>query len=315
MDHTQIDISCYGQSDGNLNVTISGGTAPYSFDWSPDNYDGQHELTDLPAGSYMLSLSDSLGCMLEADFLISEPDSLSLDVIIDSIRCYGGNEGKIDVCPGGGTSPYQLSWQPEGYGGQSAIDSLSEGIYILTLIDQNQCERIDSFQLLAPDSIAVFASIIPASSPQSADGAIFLDSILGGTPPLSFSWSPGGQTSKDLPGILPGTYTLTITDANDCEKVISYAVDFLSGHSFPGNPHEVRLFPNPTDGAVYIDFSERCSGKWGLHHSNGTLLKEEEFQNLDLVKIEKEGRSKGVHVLKIWFSGERRELSFQFIQL
>jgi hypothetical protein len=198
------DVPCFGEANGSISITPQGGTGPYSYDWNPDTWDGMNFLDGLAGAAYALTLTDNKGCTAAQAFIVEEPDSLWMAAIFEDVRCAGGEDGFIQVTPQGGTLPYQLSWEPPVFGGQTILEDLTEGLYILTTADAQQCVRMDSFLLSAPDSIAILAGIEAATGPQNADGSISLDQVMGGTPPYFYNWSTGSQSSGGIENLLPG---------------------------------------------------------------------------------------------------------------
>jgi hypothetical protein len=95
-------------------------------------WDGMNFLDGLAGAAYALTLTDNKGCTAAQAFIVEEPDSLWMAAIVEDVRCAGGEDGFIQVTPQGGTLPYQLSWEPPVFGGQTILEDLTEGLYILT---------------------------------------------------------------------------------------------------------------------------------------------------------------------------------------
>ncbi|GEM_PF-1572862 len=126
-------ISCNGASDGGIRITPFGGAGNYTYDWSNGNM--TDELTNIPAGSYLVAVTDEDGCSTTASFLLDEP--LEIDFIINAIPPTTGDNGSILAVPSGGTPPYQLTWSTGSNGFQ--IINLTDGIYTVSVTDQNGC--------------------------------------------------------------------------------------------------------------------------------------------------------------------------------
>ncbi|POY34649.1 hypothetical protein C3K47_19190, partial [Solitalea longa] len=211
----QTNVSCNGASDGAINVTVTGGTAPYSYSWSS----GQaiEDLTGLSQGTYTLTVTDANNCQATASVTLTEPLALVLSEAHIDPTCNLSN-GSIDITISGGTAPYTYSWSS----GQAIEDlsAIAAGSYTLTVTDANNCSKNITVTLndLAGPSVTV-DNQTNVSCNGASDGAINV-TITGGTAPFSYSWS-SGQATEDLTGLSQGTYTLTVTDANNCQATAS----------------------------------------------------------------------------------------------
>lgn len=134
-------ISCNGASDGGISITPFGGAGNYTYDWSNGNT--TNELTNIPAGSYLVAVTDEDGCSTTASFLLEEP--LELDFNINAIPATAGNNGSILAVPTGGTPPYQLVWDTGSTSFQ--IINLTNGAYTVTVTDQEGCTEEETIFL------------------------------------------------------------------------------------------------------------------------------------------------------------------------
>ncbi len=211
------DNICGTDSLGEIAITVSGGLAPYSFSW--DNGDTTEDLTGLPAGDFVGTITDAGGCELVSPTLtVAAPPALmvAVDSIVD-VSCAGDANGSIDITVMGGTMPYSFSWD----NGDTTEDltGLAAGDYVGTITDSVGCELVSpSLTVGSPDSLAVaLESITDVSCKGGADGAIDI-TVSGGTAPYTFSWD-NGDTTEDLTGLMAGSYVGTIMDANGCMLV------------------------------------------------------------------------------------------------
>jgi len=207
-------VSCAGATDGQIEVEISGGQAPYTFEWD-NQLDNSNMLSGLGAGTYNLTVTDASGCRSNSVIILTEPTPLTFNVIEkNDISCAGDEDGSISVDPKGGISPYDLSWS-NGIMREETISELSAGNYTLTITDANECEKDTS--ILIEEPAALTAEITVVNNIPCGDNEFGELNVLatGGVLPYSITWEDDqfGNTANFQN---PGTYMVTITDVNDC---------------------------------------------------------------------------------------------------
>jgi gliding motility-associated-like protein len=230
------NISCYGSGDGAIYTTINGGTQPYEVLWTgPDSYRSSFtDITGLDTGNYRQVVTDAMGCTANNDpVAISEPDTLTVEIGNASdlnLRCYGDNDGRILVTTNGGTPDYKYYWSgPGGYSStQKDISNLGGGDYYLLVYDANRCvASTGKVSVSEPQEIKQTATITAATCYLSTyDGSISLI-IDGGVMPLTYLWSNGAD-NRDISGLNTGSYSVQITDADNCSVTAVYEVEALS---------------------------------------------------------------------------------------
>lgn len=207
------NISCHGQSNGSIDATIVGGTAPYTYSWS--NGATTQDISGVAAGSYTLTVTDSLGSIATKSAVLYQPDLLSISLTPSlyvgyNISASGGNNGTIDVDVSGGAPPYTYAWSNTD--STEDIESLTAGTYSVVTTDQNGCTATGSSTLTQPSPLGyTITSHKDVKCFNGSDGEIKL-SISGGISPYSFQWSNGSFTKNQL-NIPAGTYTGIISDA------------------------------------------------------------------------------------------------------
>lgn len=242
---THTNVSCNGASDGAADLTVSGGTAPYTFLWS--NFLGSQNVTGLHGGLYYVIITDDNGCEKRDSVLIDEPAVLSLSTIVTNISCYNANDGAIDLIVTGGTPNYVFAWSNGAV--TEDLSGLQNGVYAVTVTDNNLCTATTSVTIINPSVITANFVVHNPLCFGSNDGSIDLIPS-GGTPSYSFNWSTGANT-EDISGIGGGTFAVTITDAEGCTRIDStVAVE-------PGPLYTSGVIKNVTchgyaDGAVDI---------------------------------------------------------------
>jgi len=218
---TKIDNTCFGGSTGSASAVPVDGTPPFTYSWSPSG-GTSFNATNLTAGSYTVTITDSNNLTASATVIVGEPDEILTNVSQTNISCKGAANGAITVAPTGGTAPYTYLWSTGGI--TKTISSLTPGAYSLTITDSNGCTKTENYNITEPDTLTVSnASQIDVSSYGGNDGSATVV-VTGGTLPYSYSWSPSGGTSSTASGLTAGTYTVTVTDKNGCTTTQSFTI-------------------------------------------------------------------------------------------
>uniref|UniRef100_UPI003F716244 T9SS type A sorting domain-containing protein n=1 Tax=Chryseobacterium aquaticum TaxID=452084 RepID=UPI003F716244 len=214
------NAACNGSSNGAINLTPTGGTAPYTFNWGGGIT--TEDRTGLSAGTYTVTITDANGCTGTVNATVTQPTALSATVSQTNVICNGGSNGSASITVSGGTAPYTYSWSPTGGTGATAT-GLSAGTYTVTVTDANSCSTTRTVTLTQPaTSVSGTTVVTNVSCNGSSNGAINLTAT-GGTAPYTFNWG-GGITTEDRTGLSAGTYTVTITDANGCTGTVNATV-------------------------------------------------------------------------------------------
>ena len=222
------DVECFGEDDGKIQITLSGGTLPYNgFSWvGPNGYtNSAQNIYSLYAGNYTVTATDDNGCTKSESFLVNESTDISIGTAsIEYVKCKGDNSGAITPLVTGGTPPYgNYSWS--GQGGFSAntlgISNLYVGEYTLTLEDSFECEKEYTFNIFEPDSLLQFTTSTTPSCLIERTGQAFIN-IIGGVQPYSIDWY-----GEDPTAMTSGLNYVQVTDDANCIIVDSFFVDLL----------------------------------------------------------------------------------------
>ena len=221
LSHTQVDVLCFGESTGSIDLTVDGGVAPFSYLWS--NGDVTEDLNEIPAGSYDVVVTDSNGCTSTRMMSLSEPlSALALSETHTDALCIGGDQGTIDLTVAGGTPDYTYLWNNNEI--VEDIIDLVPGIYTGEVTDGNGCIDSISIEILDPSNTMELSIVeTDVSCFEGEDGVLDL-TVVGGAAPYSFDWS-NTEVSEDLSGLETGNYFVIVTDNNTCESFISGFVD------------------------------------------------------------------------------------------
>ncbi|WP_420388274.1 PKD domain-containing protein [Roseivirga sp.] len=258
-----LDVSCSGGNDGAIDLTVSGGTAPYTYSWS--NGSSAQDLSNLTAGTYMLTLTDANGCSLNSSYTITEPVDLSITLSKTDVTCFGYDNGAIDATVTGGTGPYTYTWS----NGEASEDiaSLVAGNYKLTVTDAQGCTASESVQIIEPTQITLTTAVTDAGCNGGTNGAIDL-TVSGGTGPYTYNWSTGAN-SEDISGLSFGAYDVMVTDANGCSETLTVNVNEDASFNLALNPTPVSCNTG-NDGAVDLQITGG-QAPFNISWSNGAV--------------------------------------------
>jgi len=226
------DLSCgdpVASNDGAIDVTVSGGAPTYTYLWTgPFGYTTNTEdINALLPGSYVLEVTDILGCIMSFPAqVVGIPPVLTASTTQVDIDCFGAGDGSIDLTVTGGTAPYLFAWTgPLGFTANTEdIANLEAGAYSVTVTDDHGCPVPFTDIATITEVPEILASPVKTdvSCAGGADGTVDITAT-GGSLPFTFAWTgPFGftATTEDLSGLVAGSYSLTITDANGC--VVSF---------------------------------------------------------------------------------------------
>ncbi|KAF0193881.1 MAG: gliding motility-like protein, partial [Bacteroidetes bacterium] len=204
--------------DGSAKASTTSGTAPFSYKWS--NGQTTQSIVSLCAGNYAVTVTDANNCKSTATVTIKEPPALSAITAKVDVKCFGGNDGAASVTANGGVAPYTYKWNTGAT--TQGITGLTVGIYAVTVKDANNAKNIKTITINQPTDLTVTAVVTHMSCNGLCDGKIDITPS-GGTPAYSYSWTTG-STTQDINSLCVNTYTVTITDANNCKEIASAAI-------------------------------------------------------------------------------------------
>lgn len=239
---TQTAPSCFGQSNGKIQVAPSGGLAPYRYNWS----DGSTEQNryNLSAGTYTVTISDAGNCTCDYTMVLNQFQTTNLALTVEAVSCYGKSDGSI-YTSGGTFGTYSWSIGKS----TSSIIGIPAGTYTLTYQDAFGCPSIYKVVVPQPPNLTVNMGVCDYTA--TANG-------LGGTPPYQYLWSNGNTTAMAL---LPfGSHRVTVTDAKGCAKSAQVQVPSTKpcksesdvSQQRKGEVYRLQVAPNPVNSIANI---------------------------------------------------------------
>lgn len=211
-------VSCFNTNDGAVDLTVTGGTSPYNYQWN--NGATTQDLSNLTGGNYCVTVTDANGCSATICAFISAPSAVSSNFIVKNTLCFGDSNGVVDLIPSGGTPPYTFNWSTSAV--TEDLLGVPAGTYYVTISDTKNCTRIDSATVGQPDPIVTSGFITNVTCNGDCDGMVDITAY-GGTLPYSFAWSTA-ESTEDIIALCGGNYYVTVTDANGCVAATLYPV-------------------------------------------------------------------------------------------
>lgn len=216
------NISCIDSSDGFIDVTISGGVAPFNYTWSNNVTTPLND--SISSGVYFLEVIDDNNCAYFESYNITSPTQITSTILSTSdyngydISCYNFNDGSVELFVSGSVPPYSYSWTNGG--NQNNLNNLFSGFHAVEIIDANGCTHSDNIILSQPDSIA--SSIVSVNNYNGYDVSCFnlnngeIDlSVSGGVAPYLYSWNNGAGV-EDINNLDANDYSVNVVDQNGC---------------------------------------------------------------------------------------------------
>ncbi|MBI4931800.1 MAG: T9SS type A sorting domain-containing protein [Bacteroidetes bacterium] len=237
---SQSNVSCSGGSDGTINLSITGGgTAPYTYLWSPGNATTQN-ISGLTANNYSVLVTDALGCTNTFSAIVTQPLPIAASTSVTNTSCNAGSDGTATVYASDGIPPYSYSWNTSPAQTTQTATGLIAGSYSVTVTDANGCTGKFSASISQPP--AFFTNVITADENCSGGSNGGANLFVGGaTPPYTYLWS-NGATTQDITNVTASSYTVTITDNNGCTKSVIAVINQPATFSAPVSKTDVTCF-------------------------------------------------------------------------
>ena len=288
---------CSGQNV-NVSVTASGGTAPYTYLWS--NAATTAAITDTPTNNttYSVTVTDANGCTATGSVTITVNQVPTASISGPTTLCVGS--GPVTLTGSGGTN---YSWSP----GNATTSSISVNppvtvTYTLTVTNGN-CSSSTTFQLTVSNPPTDNLISTPSSCQTCANGSV---AVFGsGNAPLTYSWSPGGATTQIVNNLLPGTYTVCITDANGCVTCDSVLVAFGNGVFDPSSGMQgLSVYPNPFSSETTVELTGFTgTAEVKIFDVLGKQVRTMVIQNSDRFTVTREDMGSGMYFMEVLSDG------------
>ncbi len=264
-------LTCFGNMNGVAAVNATGGTAPYTYQWSSGG-GVTPSVTGLSAGTYTVTVTDANNCSTSTSVTVNQPNLLSVSLTPTPVSCFGSSDGKINATPSGGTPPFSYSWSSVSIGNTPTPTNLTAGIYTLTVTDAYGCNTTLSTTVSTPTALQLNPSVITPASCNQNNGLIAV-SAQNGTTPYTYTWSANANVSGNsntAANLGSGTYFVSVTDANGCLDTINN-ITFSPHPAFQLASNVTEPLCAPDNGQIQITTNNNYSYQWSSNANTGNV--------------------------------------------
>jgi len=226
------NVSCYGATNGSVNVSATGGTGPYTYLWS--NGATTSAITGLAPGNYSVTVTDAIGVVRTCNVSVISPNQLAISTInISNLDCNGSGSGAIDIGVSGGTGAYTYSWTKLGGGFTAStqdVSGLTAGTYYVHVVDANGCNAYDTLFISGSSAPSIVLSQKANLACNDVYSGYIDVNVSGGGTPYVYNWTKTadisyGATTQDIYQLGAGTYTLIVTDLYGCKDTLVESIN------------------------------------------------------------------------------------------
>ncbi len=247
------DVNCFGDTDGTATAMVTAGTAPLTYVWSTTPPQNMPTATGLAAGNYVITITDAGGCNVIDNITINGPTQIISTSQSTDITCNGANDGSASISASGGTPGYTYLWNDALLQTTSTISGLSQGTFIVTITDTNNCTSTNSVTISEPSFLTNTISGTDVSCNGGSDGGAAIVAS-GGTPNYTYLWS-NLATTASISNLTSGTYTVTVFDNNGCASTNTITINQPTPISITSTiPNPVSCFGG-SNGSIVITAS------------------------------------------------------------
>jgi len=262
---TTFNDICMGGT-GSIDLEVADAIGLVNYIWNTD--DETQDISGLYAGEYSCTITDETTCQFIYNTeILNETGDLEINSVIEHDYC-NYNQGFIELNITGGSGNYDIEWSDEST--ETLLENLGAGTYSVTVIDIDEyCTFTDTYIIENGAAFSVNELITPASCQTCPDGEIDLTTS-GGGPNLDFVWS-NDEYTEDIVGLLPGEYTVTVTNNWDCEQVLTFTVGFIVNAELQ-TMNQLQVYPNPADNIIYIETENSINANIELYNMLGEVI-------------------------------------------
>ena len=219
---TTVAATCNGFENGSITAIAAGGNGGYSYSLG-DDYSTVGTFTNLPAGSYTVSIMDLNNCSLSSVISVNQPAAITTTVNTTNATCTFTNGSIMVIAAGGSGSGYQYSIDGITFSGSGSFSSLNAGLHFVVVKDGSGCSKTVSGVIISAGGPTITASTSQNVSCHGGnDGSVTINTVTGGTGIILYSKDGVSfQASNVLTGLTAGTYDIQVKDANGCIATVT----------------------------------------------------------------------------------------------
>jgi gliding motility-associated-like protein len=214
------NLSCFGIPNGSATAGVTGGTGPYTYSWNSAPMQLTATASNLPLGSYTVTVNDANLCSATATVTLTQPTALALATTQTNVTCFGLSTGSAEATASGGTPPYIYAWNtaPPQISATGVATGLAAGHYTAGVQDAKGCIDTVSITIMQPAILVDSIISLKNDSCFGMHNGNAVTGIAGGTMPYIYSWNTTPvQSTPIASNLYVGTYTATVTDAHGCQ--------------------------------------------------------------------------------------------------
>jgi gliding motility-associated-like protein len=265
---------CFGFCDGRITATVvpGSGTPPYTYLWNTIPAQTTTIANNLCAGTYSLTVKDTNNCTQVFTQILTQPAAVAPNVTSTNVSCFGACTGSATSAPSGGNSPfnYFYTWTNSVFPGfprtTPTISNLCAGTYSVSVRDDSTCIGTATVTITQPPAIVITPSSTNVTCNGANDGTANVLPVSGGVPPYTYSWTPAGPVGPNPTNLAPGSYTVTVTDANSCIRTATFNITQPAPFNVTATGVDVRCF-NECNGSVTAAVSGGTAGVAGFTYN------------------------------------------------
>ncbi|MDA9819625.1 gliding motility-associated C-terminal domain-containing protein [Salibacteraceae bacterium] len=241
--------------DAEAKVVASGVTSPYSYQWSTALTDTIDSVTNLCAGTYIVTVTGANGCIGLDSAIIANPATFTLSSSGDSVSCNADMDGiaRVDLITGG-SAPFSYAWSTALTDTIDSVSGLGIGQYFVTVTGNDGCSDVDTVNIFEPDTISSSFFVVDADC-GVANGSVTA-SPSGGNGIYSYIWPVGGVTTSAFDTFYTANiYDVTINDQKGCNNIIEFTVNNIGAPTITHDSIRNESCPGNCDGGIYVSVS------------------------------------------------------------
>lgn len=300
-------VTCSGDANGAIGITVLGGNAPHSFSWS--NGALTEDINLLAGGTYICDITDANNCVFQTAPISIQEAANSLTIIQDSLEmidCFGDSSGLINLSVTGGVLPYEYEWSTGAT--TDDIDNLSAGNYNVVLTDAHGCSVEENY--LLPEATELSIELITTqTSSEEANGSATVTAY-GGTEPYTYQWDANAlnQNTDEADSLAVGVYMVTVSDANGCSMSTQVEIELSTSTVSIKNLQQFDLYPNPSSGQIVLDISllQNTDVELVIYNAIGQVIQSTSYEKIYQQQIEFDlsDHPKGIYFVQLTIEGQ-----------